>query len=275
MASVPMISLNNSVRIPQLGFGVWQVDDDAAETAVGEALRVGYRSIDTAQMYRNESGVGRAVAASGLDRSEVFITTKLSNPSHGYDAALAAFAESLERLGTDYVDLFLIHWPLAKQGTIVETWRALERILDEGRATSIGVSNFTRQHLQLVIDECDVVPALNQIECHPYLQQAEMRAFHAEHGIATEAWSPLGQGGELLSDPVITGLAEKYGQTAAQIVLRWHLQRDTVVIPKSVTPSRIAENFDVFGFELADDDMAAIGDLDRDGRIGPHPDTIG
>lgn len=275
VSNVPDIILTGGVAMPQLGFGVWQVPDDEAVRAVGEALRVGYRSIDTAALYRNESGVGRALADSGLARDEVFVTTKLGNPDHGYDAALRAFAASLQRLGTEYVDLYLIHWPQPKRDKYVDTWRALQQIRADGRARAIGVSNFTTAHLRRLLDETDIVPAVNQIELHPYLAQPEMRAFHAEHGIATEAWSPLGQGGDLLRDPVITSLALKYGRTPAQIVLRWHLQSGTVAIPKSVTPSRIAENFDVTDFELADDDIAAIDDLDRDGRIGSHPDDVG
>ncbi len=273
--SVSEIRLNNDVRMPQLGLGVWQVPDDEAVTTVGEALRVGYRSIDTAAAYGNESGVGRALVDSGLARDEVFVTTKLANSDHGHDAALRAFDASLQRLGTDHVDLYLIHWPQPARNQYVDTWRALQQIHADGRARAIGVSNFTADHLRRLLDETDIVPAVNQIELHPYLAQHEMRAFHAEHGIATEAWSPLGQGGELLRDPVIASLAQKYGHTPAQIVLRWHLQCGTIAIPKSVTPSRIAENFDVFGFELADDDVAAIDDLDREGRLGSHPDEVG
>ena len=261
--------------MPQLGLGVWRVPDDEADAAVAEALRVGYRSIDTAAIYGNEAGVGRGIVASGVPRQEIFLTTKLANSEQGHDSALRAFDKSLELLGTDYVDLYLIHWPQPKRDDYVDTWRAFVELQREGRARAIGVSNFTAAHLTRLIDETGVAPVLNQIELHPYLAQREMRAFHAEHGIATEAWSPLGQGGEILSDPTITALAEKYGRTPAQVVLRWHLQSGTVVIPKSVTPSRIAENFDVFGFELADDDMAGIDELDRDGRLGSHPDDVG
>ncbi len=275
MSIVPTITLNNGRAMPQLGFGVWRVSDDEAVAAVGEALRVGYRSIDTASLYRNESGVGRALADSGLPRGDVFLTTKLGNPDHGYDAALRAFDESLQRLGTDYVDLYLIHWPQPNRDQYVNSWRALQRIYADGRARAIGVSNFTERHLTRLADETDIVPAVNQIELHPYLAQREMRAFHADHGIATQGWSPLGRGGALLADPVITALAQKYQRSAAQVVLRWHLQSGTIVIPKSVTPSRIAENLDVFGFELADDDMVGIDELDRDGRLGSHPDDVG
>jgi diketogulonate reductase-like aldo/keto reductase len=274
MTSVPEIRLNNDVRMPQLGFGVWRVPDAEAVSAVGEALRVGYRSIDTAAMYRNESGVGRAIADSAVDRGELFVTTKVNNPDHGYDQALRAFDASAGRLGLQQLDLYLIHWPQPGQDRYVDTWRALQRLYADGRVRAIGVSNFTDAHLRRLFDETDIVPAVNQIELHPYLAQSRLRAFHAEHGIATEAWSPLGQGGALLTDPVITSLADKYARTPAQIVLRWHLQLGNLVIPKSVTPSRIAENFDVFGFELADDDMDSIGELDRGGRIGPDPDSV-
>ena len=261
--------------MPQLGLGVWQIDDDTAETTVREALRVGYRSVDTAAAYGNESGVGRGLAGAGPAREEIFVTTKLANSDHGYDAALRAFDASLRRLGTDYVDLYLIHWPQPARGEYVDTWRALQRIHADGRARAIGVSNFTADHLRRLADETGVLPTVNQVELHPYLAQRELRAFHARHGIATEAWSPLGQGGALLADETVTALAAKYAQTPAQIVLRWHLQHGVIVIPKSVTPSRIAENIDVFGFELAPDDLAAIDELDRDGRLGPHPDTVG
>lgn len=271
---VPDIVLNNGVRMPQLGIGVWRASDREADDAVAEALRIGYRSVDTAAMYGNEPGVGRAVAASGLPRDQVFVTSKVNNPDHGYDEALRAFAASLQRLGFDYVDLYLIHWPQPGLNRYVDTWRALEKLYADGRTRAIGVSNFQIAHLQRLREETEVVPALNQIELHPYLAQAELRAYHAEHGIATEAWSPLAKGGALLRDPVITTLADKYGHTPAQIVLRWHIQVGNVVIPKSVHADRIAENFDVFGFELADDDMAAIGELDRDGRTGPHPDRF-
>jgi 2,5-diketo-D-gluconate reductase A len=271
---IPDIVLKNGVRMPQLGIGVWRASDREAADAVAEALRLGYRSIDTAAMYGNEPGVGRAVAASGVPREQVFVTTKLNNPDHGYDQALRAFDASLGRLGFDYVDLYLIHWPQPRQNRYVETWRALEKLYADGRTRAIGVSNFQVAHLRRLLDETDVVPALNQIELHPYLAQAELRAFHAEHGIATEAWSPLAKGGALLRDRLITALAAKYGRTPAQVVLRWHIQQGNVVIPKSVHAERIAENFDVFGFELAADDIAAIGDLDRGGRTGPHPDAL-
>ncbi|WP_343929701.1 aldo/keto reductase [Tsukamurella strandjordii] len=263
------MTLNSGKTIPQLGFGVWQVSDDGAEAAVAEALRVGYRSIDTAKVYENEAGTGRAIAASGLDRGNVYLTTKLWNSDQGFDETLRAFDASLERLGTDYVDLYLIHWPVPEYGRAVDTFKAFQKIRDEGRAKSIGVSNFRVEDLQRVIDETGEAPAVNQIELHPGLPQDELRAFHAEHGIATEAWSPLGQG-ESLEDPTIVEIAAAHGVTPAQAILRWHLQLGNVVIPKSVTPARIAENFEVFGFELTADEVARITALPGR-RIGPDP----
>ncbi len=274
VSKVPHITLNNGVVMPQLGYGVWQVPDDEAFTAVGNALEAGYRSIDTAAIYGNEEGTGKALAASGIARDELFVTTKLWNDAQGYDSTLRAFDESLNKLGLEYVDLYLIHWPLPAQGTFVDTYRAFEKIYEEGRAKAIGVSNFQPAHLERLLGETSVVPAVDQIELHPRLQQAEARAFHARHGIATEAWSPLGQGKDLLTDATVTRIAEKHERTAAQIVLRWHLQLGNVVIPKSVTPSRIKENIDVFGFELDDADMAAIAALDSGTRLGPDPDTF-
>ncbi len=275
MTNVPDIALNSGVAMPQLGFGVWQVPDADAETAVGQALRVGYRSVDTAAAYGNEGGVGRALATCGLPRGEVFVTTKVGNSDHGYDKTMRAFDASLQRLGLEKLDLYLIHWPQPAQRKYVDTWRAFEQIHREGRTRAIGVCNFTAAHLDRLRNETDVVPAVNQVELHPYLAQRELRAVHAERGIATEAWSPLGQGGALLADPLIAALAQKYGRSPAQIILRWHLQHGNIVIPKSVTPSRIGQNIDVFGFELAGDDMAGIDGLDRDGRIGPDPDDVG
>jgi len=272
--TVPDITLNNGVRMPQLGFGVFQIPDDEAEQAVATALRVGYRSIDTAAIYRNERGVGRALRASGVPREEVFITTKLWNSQHDYDAALAAFDKSMARLGLDVLDLYLIHWPVPAQNKYLEAWRALRRLQEEGRVRAIGVSNFTVEALTRVIEDSGVVPAVNQIELHPRLAQAELRAFHAEHGIATEAWGPLGQGKGLLEDPVLARLAAKHGRTPAQVVLRWHLQLGNIVIPKSVTPSRIAENFQVFDFELDEEDMAEIATMDVGERLGFDPATM-
>jgi 2,5-diketo-D-gluconate reductase A len=272
VATAPDVLLNNGVSMPQLGFGVWRVSAAETEEVVGRALEAGYRSIDTAAMYGNEEGVGRAVAGSGIPRDEVFVTSKLWNDQHGYDAALKAFDESHQRLGLDHIDLYLIHWPVPSLDLYVETFRALTRVLDDGRVRAVGVSNFEPEHLRRVIDEVGTTPAVNQVELHPYLQQGDLRAFHAEHGIATEGWRPLGRGGDLLREPVVATTAEKYGRTPAQVVLRWHLQLGNIVIPKSATPARIRENFDVFGFELADDDMAAFGELDRGTRLGMHPD---
>jgi 2,5-diketo-D-gluconate reductase A len=265
------IKLNNDVVMPQLGFGVWQVPDDETTKAVTTAIEAGYRSIDTAAIYGNERGVGEAVV--GFPREELFITTKLWNADQGYDNALRAFDESLNKLKLDTLDLYLIHWPTPARDLYVDTWRAFAKLLEDGRVRAIGVSNFQPAHLERIID-LGVTPAVNQVELHPYLQQTELRAFHEQHGIRTEAWSPLGQGGELLGDPVVTEIAERHGRSPAQVVLRWHLQIGNVVIPKSVTPSRIAQNIAVFDFELSDTDVAALSTLDRDGRIGPHPDEL-
>lgn len=273
-SKVPFITLNNGVRMPQLGFGVWQVPDDEATAAVSTALEAGYRSIDTAAIYGNEEGTGKALAASGVPREELFVTTKLWNSEQGFDKALAAFDDSLAKLGLDYVDLYLIHWPTPARDLYTDTWRALEKIFADGRAKAIGVSNFNPEHLRRVLAEGSVVPAVNQVELHPDFAQAPLRAFHAEHGIATEAWSPLGQGKGLLDEPVIGTIAERHGRTAAQVVLRWHLQLGNVVIPKSVTPSRIRENIDVFDFELTDADLAALAGLDTGNRIGSAPESV-
>jgi 2,5-diketo-D-gluconate reductase A len=275
MSKVPTITLNNGVEIPQLGFGVWQVPDDDAGAAVRTAIEVGYRSIDTAAIYGNEEGTGRGIAESGVPREELFVTTKLWNGAQGYDTTLAAFEESVAKLKTDYVDLYLIHWPVPSKDKYVDTWRAFEKLYADGRIRAIGVSNFQPAHLQRLFDETEVVPVLNQIELHPYFSQEKVRAFNREHKIATEAWSPLAQGGDLLGDPAVAAIAGKYGKTNAQVVLRWHLQIGNVVIPKSVTPSRIKENFDVFDFELTAEDVAAINGLDRGQRIGGDPDTLG
>ncbi|MGW8438077.1 aldo/keto reductase [Nocardiopsis sp. NPDC055551] len=271
--TVPTITLNNGLRMPQMGFGVWQVPDDAVTAAVMEALAVGYRSIDTAASYGNEAGVGEALRRSGLARDDVFVTTKVANPDHGYDPTLRAFDASAERLGTDVVDLYLVHWPQPGHDRYVSTWKALERLYSEGRARSIGVCNFNRPHLERVLREGGIAPMVNQIELHPLLAQAELRAFDDEHNIVTEAWSPLGSG-RLLDHPLIVEIARELGRTTAQILLRWHIQLGNVVIPKSVTPERIRSNFEVFDFELSREAMERIEGLDEGRRFGPDPETL-
>ncbi|MFF8770324.1 aldo/keto reductase [Kitasatospora sp. NPDC015120] len=271
--AVPTVKLNNGVEIPQLGFGVFQVPDDQTTAAVASALEAGYRSIDTAAIYGNEAGVGRALAEAGVPREDLFITTKLWNADQGYDETLRAFDASLAKLGLETLDLYLIHWPTPARDLYLDSWRAIERLAAEGRIRAAGVSNFQPAHLQRLLDNSELVPAVNQVELHPGLQQAELRAFHAEHGIATEAWSPLAQGA-VLDDPAITAIAERTGKSAAQVVLRWHLQLGNIVIPKSVTPARIRQNLDVFDFELTGEDMAAIAATDRGLRTGPHPDQF-
>ncbi len=273
MTSVPNVRLNNGVEIPQLGFGVFQIKPEDTVTAVTEALKIGYRHIDTAQMYQNEKEVGQAIAQSGLDRSEVFVTSKLNNDRQSFDDALAAFDQTLADLGLEQLDLFLIHWPLPTVRDYVEAWRALERIYSEGRARAIGVSNFQSSHLRKLHAETDVPPAVNQIELHPYLTQDELRAFDAEHGIATEAWSPIAQG-LVLEDPAIVELARLHDRTPAQVVLRWHLQLGNIVFPKSVNPKRMRENFEIFDFELSDGDVGIISSLNRNHRTGPDPDVF-
>ncbi len=271
--TVPSLTLHDGVEIPQLGFGVFQVPPEETQGVVARALEAGYRHIDTAGAYRNEKGVGAAIAASSLAREDVFVTTKLWNSQQGYDSTLAAFEASLGRLGFDYVDLYLIHWPVPTEDRFVDTWRAFERIQEEGRARTIGVSNFRVEDLERLEREAETRPTVNQVELHPRFQQAELREWHAEHGIATEAWSPLAQG-ELLDDETIVGIAEQHGKTPAQAILRWHLQIGNVVIPKSVTPHRIRENLDVFDFELSREEQATIADLDSGERIGPNPETF-
>jgi len=277
MNQVPNVRLNNGVEIPQFGFGVFQVPPDETAETVRAAFDAGYRHIDTAQMYGNEEGVGRALAESGLPRDEVFLTTKLTNDGHGHDAAVRRLDESLQKLGTDHVDLYLIHWPRPGDDRYVDTWRGFEKALSEGKTRSIGVSNFTVEHLQRLAKETGTVPAVNQVELHPRFGQADLRGYHAEHGIATEAWSPIGQGKGLLDDPVLTGLAQKYDRSPAQVVLRWHVQLGNIVFPKSMHAERMRENIDVFDFELAGDDMQEISALDRGagGRMGPDPDRFG
>jgi 2,5-diketo-D-gluconate reductase A len=267
---VPAVALRDGVEIPQLGFGVFQVPPEDTQETVEEALATGYRHIDTAAAYRNEAGVGAALAAAGLPRDEVFVTTKLWNSQQGYDSTLAAFDKSLERLGLEQVDLYLIHWPVPSADRYLDTWRAFERIHEEGRSRSIGVSNFRIEDLERLEAEAEKQPTVNQVELHPHLQQAELRAWHAAHGVVTEAWSPLAQG-ELLDDETIETIAAHHQKTPAQTILRWHLQLGNVVIPKSVTPERIRENFDVFDFELSEDDMATIARLDAGERTGPDP----
>lgn len=277
MSAVPTIDLTTAsdpVGIPQLGFGVWQVPDTEVQAAVERALEVGYRSVDTARIYGNEDGVGRALAASGVPRSDIFVTTKVWNDDHPRKRTLAAFERSMERLGVDVLDLYLIHWPNPSDGRFPEAWKAMRHLRGEGRVRAVGVCNFQAEHLQRLFDESAEWPAINQVELHPYLQQVDLRDFHAERGIVTEAWSPLASGGAVLSDPVIVDIAAAHGVTPAQAIIRWHVQLGNVVIPKSVTPSRIAENFDVFGFALTEDDMARIATLDRGERTGPDPSTF-
>jgi len=275
VSSIPNITLNNGQVIPQFGFGVFQIEPKRTAAAVRTALEAGYRHIDTAEMYGNEAEVGEAVAASGLDRGDVFITSKLSNEAHEPDAAREAFDGTLKALGVDYVDLFLIHWPLPTRydGDFVSTWKTLEEFYREGRARSIGVSNFQPQHLRRLHGQSDVIPAVNQIEAHPYLTQDDVRAFCAQHQIAVEAWSPLGKG-TVLDDPVIGRIAERAGKTPAQVVLRWHIQRGDIVFPKSVTPKRVKENIDIFDFELSGADVNDISLLNKNERTGPDPDKF-
>jgi len=271
--TVPTVTLNNGVEIPQLGFGVFQIPDAETTAAVSAALEAGYRSIDTAAVYGNEAGVGAALASSGLAREELFVTTKLWNADQGYDATLRAFDASLARLGLDHVDLNLVHWPTPARDLYRESWRAIEKLAADGRIRAAGVSNFQPAHLRRLLKDSALVPAVNQIELHPGLQQRELRSLHAESGIVTEAWSPLAQGA-VLGESTLTEIAERHGRSPAQVVLRWHLQLGNVVIPKSVTPARIRENIDVFDFALGDEEMSAIAALDRGLRTGPDPDTL-
>jgi len=271
--TIPSLTLHDGVEIPQLGFGVFQVPPEDTQEIVEEALAIGYRHIDTAAAYRNERGVGAAIAASGIPREEIFVTTKLWNSQQGYDSTLGAFRKSLDRLGLDHVDLYLIHWPVPTEGRALDTWRAFERIHEEGGARTIGVSNFRVEDLEMLEREAELRPTVNQIELHPHLQQAELRAWHEEHGIATESWSPLAQG-DLLVNETISAVASRHERTPAQVILRWHLQLGNVVIPKSATPKRIRENFELFDFELSDEDMTEIAALDVGQRIGPEPSTF-
>ncbi|MBB2771262.1 MULTISPECIES: aldo/keto reductase [Mycolicibacterium] len=277
MSTVPTVTLNDGASIPQLGFGVYQVKPDETANAVKTALDIGYRHIDTAEMYQNERGVGEGIRDAGIDRAEVFVTSKLNNGFHRPDDARRAFDKTLSELGFDYVDLFLIHWPLPTlyDGDFVSTWQTLEEFKKDGRARSIGVSNFQVDHLERLARETETVPAVNQIEVHPYFTNDAVRAYGREHGIATEAWSPIAQG-QVLDDPTVTRIAEASGKSPAQVVLRWHVQRGDIIFPKSVTPKRIEENFDLFDFELGEADVDALSGLDKgeQGRIGPNPDTF-
>lgn len=273
MTSVPTITLNNAVEIPQLGFGTFQIPPDETREATLAALETGYRHIDTAEMYGNEKEVGQAVLDSGLDRADVFVTSKLNNDAHGHDDALRAFDRTMAEIGLDYLDLFLIHWPLPGKGDFVETWKALEEIYRSGRTKAIGVSNFQPHHLRRLLENSEVVPVVNQIEAHPYLTQDDVRAFGAEHEIATEAWSPIAQG-KVLDDPAINRIADRVGRTPAQVTLRWHIQRGDIIFPKSVTRKRVEENFALFDFDLSEGDIGEISALNRNERTGPDPDRF-
>jgi diketogulonate reductase-like aldo/keto reductase len=272
--SVPNVVLNNGIEIPQLGFGVWRVPSEETQEVVELALEAGYRHIDTAKLYGNEDGVGAAIKASGLDRDQVFVTSKVWNDDQGYDQTLRAFDTTMSELGFDVLDLYLIHWPVPSKGLAGDTWRAMEKLYHDGRIRAIGVSNFHGHHLEALMRTAEVRPAVNQVELHPYHQQRDVRDAIDRLEIATEAWSPLAKGRELLDDPVVRQIAERHDRTPAQVVLRWHLQHGTIVIPKSVTPSRIKENIDVFGFELDPVEISAVNGLDRDERIGAHPDEM-
>ena len=273
MATAPSITLNDGQSIPAVGLGVWQTPPDETERAVGAALSAGYRHVDTAAAYGNEEGVGRAVAASGLARDEVYVVTKLWNSEQGYDSTLRAFDASMAKLGLERLDLYLIHWPMPEVDAFVDTFKAFAHLREQGRITSIGVSNFEPEHLRAVIDATGIVPAVNQVELHPLLPQQALREVHGELGVATEAWSPLGQG-SLLSHPAVTSIADAHGKTPAQVLIRWHLHLGNIVIPKSVNPERIVSNFDVFDFDLSDEDMASIASLEDGTRLGPDPRTF-
>jgi diketogulonate reductase-like aldo/keto reductase len=270
-----IVTLNNGVQMPQIGFGVFKVEEgNTVVDAVKKAIEVGYRSIDTAAIYKNEKGVGQAIRESGVAREELFITTKVWNGDQGYNETLRAFDESLDKLGLDYLDLYLVHWPMPRTDKYIETYSALETLYKDGRVRSIGVSNFQIPHLERLLKECSITPVVNQVECHPYLTQKELKAFCKEHNIFIEAWGPLMQGGEALANEVITNIANKYGKSPAQIILRWHLQNNVIAIPKSITPSRIEENFQVFDFELSNEELDLIDGLNRNERKGSHPDEM-
>lgn len=272
--SVPLLDLNDGRKAPQLGFGVFQIPNDDTAQAVDTALKAGYRSLDTAAIYKNEEGVRQGIERSGVARGDIFLTTKLRNSEQGFDSTLRAFDTSVKKLGTDYLDLYLIHWPTPKHDRYVDTWKAFIRLRDEGRIRSIGVSNFQPDHLDRIVRETGVTPVVNQIELHPDFAQNDVVAANRKHKVITEAWSPLGQGGDLLKNETLVALGKKYGKSPAQVVLRWHVQLGHMVIPKSATPERIRSNIEVFDFKLSDEDMAAIAKLDAGKRMGPHPDEL-
>ena len=274
MPHAPLITLNDGVQIPQLGLGVWQLDDEQAYASSVAALKAGYRHIDTAMIYGNEAGVGRAIAESGLAREEIFVTTKLWNTDQGFDSTLRAFDTSMAKLGLEQLDLYLIHWALPKKAAYRDTWKAFVRLQQEGRVRSIGVSNFHAEHLQHIIGDTGVTPSVNQIELHPDFAQVDLVEFCKDLNIVTESWSPLGQGGALLSQPVLSQIAEKHGKSAAQVILRWHIQNQHVVIPRSSNPERITQNLNVFDFVLDAQDLQAIAHIPQTGRLGPNPDTF-
>lgn len=274
MTQVPTLTLNDGVEIPQLGFGTWQIPAEDAQSVVEHAIATGYRHIDTAAAYKNEEGVGAALKASGVSRDELFVTTKLWNADQGYDSTLKAFDASMEKLGLDVLDLYLIHWPTPARELYLDTWRAFEQLKADGRVRSIGVSNFQPAHLDALAAKSDVVPSVNQIELHPFLTQRALRDYHRDHGIHTEAWSPLAQGGELLKHDAVAEIAGRHGKTPAQAILRWHLQIGNIIFPKSVTASRVEENFDVFDFELSSEDLTVLEGLNKNERTGPDPDEF-
>lgn len=265
------VTLNNGIKMPQLGLGVYQIDNAEIKDVVLHAYNAGYRLIDTAQYYNNEAGIGDAIKSGKLKRENIFLTTKVWNSHHGYEKTLEAFSESMEKLGVDYIDLYLVHWPAPKFNLYVETYKALEQLYKDGKVKAIGVSNFDIDHLEDILNECDIKPVVNQVECHPYFQQKEMKAFCTENDIYVEAWSPLYRTEDILNEPVIKELAQKYGKTGVQIILRWHIQENTIVIPKSKTPARIRENIDVFDFSLSEEDMDLMRRLDRNKRRGRTP----
>lgn len=269
-----IITLNNGIQIPQLGYGVWKISDEEVETAISTAIDAGYRSIDTAMIYGNEIGVGKAIANANVPREDLFITTKVWNSDQGYQETLKAFDDSMEKLGLDYLDMYLVHWPTPNFDRYVETYQALEKLYADGRVKAIGVCNFEIEHLERIFAECTVKPVVNQVECHPYLQQKALKAFCKQHDIVVESWSPLFRGGELLVETALIEIGKKYNKTAAQVILRWHIQEGSIVIPKSVTPARITENFDIFDFTLTEDDLAQITELDRNLRSGSAPNDM-